>query len=56
MYSWHPEVEVATENPCTHCRLYRVVALGVYDQMRDLRNLVHACETANSGEADLAGR
>jgi len=55
-YTWHPEVDRNLENPCTRCRLYRAVALGAYDKLRDLRNMVHACETANQGERDLTAR
>jgi hypothetical protein len=55
-YTWHPEVEFKTDNPCTRCRLYRAVTLGVYDQLRDLRNLVNACATANAAEVHLTGR
>jgi len=55
-YTWHPDVDRNSDNPCTRCRLYRAVALGAYDKLRDLWNLVHACETANTGERDLAAR
>jgi hypothetical protein len=55
-YTWHPDVDRNLDNPYTRCRLYRAVALGAYDKLRDLRNMVHACETANQGERDLAAR
>jgi hypothetical protein len=55
-YGWHSDVVVDQASPCTRCRLYRAVALGAFDQLRDLRNLVHACETLNLGERDLAAR
>ncbi len=55
-YSWHSEVQSDRDDDCTRCRLYRAVSLGVYDQLRDVRNFVHACEIANEGERDLASR
>lgn len=55
-YTWHPDTQRDLDNPCTRCRLYRAVALGAYDKLRDLQNLVNACETANQGEGDLAAR
>lgn len=54
-YTWHPEINNEVI-PCTRCRLYRSVALGAHDRLRDIRNLVHACEIANQGERDIAGR
>ena len=41
---------------CTRCRLYRAVAVGVMDQLRDTYNMVHACEMANQAEKDIAIR
>jgi hypothetical protein len=55
-YNWHPGVHDESPNPCTRCRLYRGVALGVRDGLRDLRNVVHACEAANEVERELAVR
>jgi hypothetical protein len=55
-YSWHPEANSDQGPNCTRCRLYRAVAVGVGDQLRDLRNLVHACEVANGAERDFASR
>ena len=55
-YTWHPEAQLNSENPCTCCHLYRAVALGAHDRLRDLRNLVHACECAEKAERELAVR
>jgi hypothetical protein len=55
-YGWHPEAKANSDNKCTRCRLYRAVALGVYDQLWDLRNAVQAFEVATQGERDLATR
>ena len=55
-YSWHPDVRTDLDNPCTRCRLYRAVALGTMDKMRDLHNWVNACEMANVGEKEVSMR
>ena len=55
-YGWHTATNEKIALPCTQCHLYRVVALGTMDQAQDLLNMVHACETANTGERDVAIR
>jgi hypothetical protein len=58
-YTWHSSVNNDVFNPpnhCTRCRLYRAVAVGVMDQLRDTYNMVHACEIANEAEKDIAIR
>ena len=55
-YSWHSEAHLNTKNPCTRCRLYRAVAFGAYDKLCDLRNLVHASETAEQTERVMTSR
>jgi hypothetical protein len=59
-YTWHSSVndmpKSPTPNKCTRCRLYRAVAVGVMDQLRDTYNMVHACQTANQSDKDLAIR
>jgi len=54
-YTWHSSVNDDLPN-CTRCRLYRSVALGVLDQLRDAHNMVHACEVANEAEKDIGIR
>jgi len=58
-YTWHSSVNDDLPNPsdtCTRCRLYRAVAVGVVDQLRDTYNMVHACEIANEAEKAIAIR
>jgi hypothetical protein len=58
-YTWHSSVNDDLPNSpedCTRCRLYRAVGVGVMDQLRDLYNMVHACEMANEAEKDIAIR
>jgi hypothetical protein len=58
-YTWHSSVNASlpnSPNNCTRCRLYRAVAVGVMDQLRDTYNMVHACEIANGAEKDIAIR
>ena len=55
-YSWHPEVHADVDIPCTRCRLYRAVSLGVADKLRDVENMVHGMEVANGGEKDIGMR
>jgi len=55
-YSWHPESQNDKVIDCTRCRLYRAVALGAADHIRDMRNMAHACEVANVGERDYGSR
>jgi hypothetical protein len=58
-YTWHESAnddQPNTPTDCTRCRLYRAVALGVVDQLRDTHNMVHACEIANEAEKDIAIR
>lgn len=55
-YTWHSESAAKLDNPCTRCRLYRAVSLGVMDKLRDVHNYAHACETANQAETELAMR
>jgi hypothetical protein len=58
-YTWHSSVNDDLPNypnHCTRCRLYRAVAVGVMDQLRDTYNMVHACEIANEAEKDIAIR
>ena len=59
-YTWHSsvndELPNTPNNNCTRCRLYRAVAVGVLDQLRDTYNMVHACEVANGAEKDIAIR
>ena len=58
-YTWHSSVNDRLPNPsntCTRCRLYRSVAVGVMDQLRDTYNMVHACEIANEAEKSIAIR
>jgi hypothetical protein len=58
-YTWNSAVNDAlpkTPNDCTRCRLYRAVGVGVLDQLRDMYNMVHACEIANEAEKDIAIR
>ena len=55
-YTWHSAVnDTLPNNPtdCTRCRLYRAVAVGVMDQVRDVYNMVHGCEIANEAERAL---
>ena len=49
-YTWHSSVNDDLPNVCTQCQLYRAVAVGVVDQLRDTYNMVHACEVANVAE------
>lgn len=58
-YTWHSSVNDDSPNTpidCTRCRLYRAVGVGVMDQLRDVYNMVHACEMANEAEKDIAIR
>ena len=60
-YTWHSSVnddmpKSPTKVNCTRCRLYRAVAVGVMDQLRDTYNMVHACQIANQSEKDIAIR
>lgn len=55
-YTWHSSVKDKLPNNCGRCRLYRSVALGVMDQVRDIVNMVHACQTANEAETTIAIR
>lgn len=55
-YTWHSSVNDDLPIDCTRCRLYRAVAVGVVDQLRDTYNMVHACEVANVAEKDIAIR
>jgi hypothetical protein len=58
-YTWHSSVNDDMPNSptdCTRCRLYRAVAVGVMDQLRDTYNMAHACEIANQAEKDIAMR
>jgi len=55
-YTWHSSVNDDLPNDCTRCRLYRAVAVGVVDQLRDTYNMVHACEVANVAKKDIAIR
>ena len=55
-YTWHSSVNDDLPNVCTRCRLYRAVAVGVVDQLRDTYNMVHACEVGNVAEKDIAMR
>jgi hypothetical protein len=55
-YSWHPDIRADLDNPCTRCRLYRAVALGSMDKLRDLHNWANACEMANVGEREVSMR
>ena len=58
-YTWHSAVNDTLPNDptdCTRCRLYRAVAVGVMDQVRDVYNMVHGCEIANEAERDIGIR
>lgn len=55
-YIWHQSAHTNRPIDCTRCRLYRAVALGVMDQARDIRNMLHACEVSNEGEREVAMR
>jgi len=55
-YIWHPEAEADLNNPCTRCRLYRAIPLGLWDKLKDLENYAHANEVCNSGEEAVAMR
>ena len=56
-YTWHSSLNTQKlPNNCTRCRLYRAVAVGVLDQLRDTFNMVHACQVANAAERDVAIR
>lgn len=60
-YTWHSSANDRLPNDrlpntCTRCRLYRSVAVGVLDQLRDTYNMVHACEVANEAEKAIAIR
>ena len=58
-YTWHSTVNDNLPNTpidCTRCRLYRAVGLGLMDQVRDVYNMVHALETSNQAERDIAIR
>lgn len=59
MYTWNRNVVFVTESvklKCGCCRLYRGVALGVLDNIQDLRHRVHGLEVAYEERADLAAR
>lgn len=56
-YSWHGKTwDEPSADHCIYCRSYRAVCLGTGDQIRDLRNLVNAMETAHQSERTLAMR
>jgi hypothetical protein len=58
-YTWHSSANddlPNSPNDCTRCRLYRAVAVGVMDQLRDTYNMVHGCEIANEAEKAMAIR
>ena len=56
-YTWHSSInDDDLPNNCTRCRLYRAVALGAVDQVRDVYNMVHGCEVASGAEKDIAIR
>ena len=45
-YIWKPNagLPVSDSDTCPRCRLYRAVALGIRDEHRDIKNLVHGME------------
>ena len=58
-YTWHSsanDLPNIPNNNCTRCRLYRAVAVGVMDQVRDTYNMAHGCEVANEAEKDIGIR
>jgi len=58
-YTWHSAVNDTLPNDlnyCTRCHLYRAVEVGLMDQVRDIYNMVHACEVANQAERDIGIR
>lgn len=58
-YTWHSAVNDTIPihpNDCTRCRLYRAIAVGVMDQVRDVHNMVHGCEIANEAKRDVGIR
>ena len=56
-YTWHSSVNATVlPNDCNRCRLYRAVAVGVMDQVRDTYNMLDACDVANQAERDIAIR
>jgi hypothetical protein len=56
IYSWHSEVHAEIPNGCARCKLYRAVARGAQDKLRDAYNWAQACETANKAEKEVAAR
>jgi len=58
-YTWNRSVAFVPEGvklDCNRCRLYRGVALGVLDNIQDLRHHVHGLEVSYEERADLAVR
>lgn len=56
-YIWHQSInDDLPDIQCTRCRLYRSVALGVMDQVRDLSNTAQACKKANVAEREISIR
>ena len=55
-FVWHSSINDDLPNDCTRCRLYRSVAVGVVDRLRDTYNMVHASQIVNEAERDLAIR
>lgn len=58
-YTWTRHLSLISEgasSKCKNCRLYRGVALGVMDNLKDLRHNVHSLEVASDLRATLAER
>jgi hypothetical protein len=55
-HSWHGEVNADLDNPCTRCRLYRAVAFGAVDRLRDAENYAQSMAVANTGEVHIGRR
>jgi hypothetical protein len=56
-YGWHSGTfDKGGGNDCVNCRLYRSITLGVWDKLRDLRNIVDGLESFHRTERNMTER
>ena len=55
-YGWHTGTFDLKGSHCDKCRLYRTITLGVWDKLRDLRNLTNTFQSVHTAERTLSER
>src|SRR5882757_6994848 len=55
-YRWGRDISCCDPIPCKRCRLYRFVAVGVMDELHDLRHHVHGLEVCFEGRSHLTAQ